>query len=128
MKKLLLVVLSLLLVVVAAGTVLADKANKGKFEGKAGDTIYVCACGEACKCGTIGLKEGTCGCGKELVKTKVSKVEKGKVFYKIDGKEQSSLQQGKFMCGCGEGCNCGFLSQKAGKCGCGKEMVKVKKS
>ena len=29
---------------------------------------YVCACGEACKCGTVSQKAGTCGCGKKLSK------------------------------------------------------------
>jgi hypothetical protein len=126
MKKLVLVVLALSLVVAAAGLLFADKGN-GMFSAKAGDEIYVCSCGEACKCGTLANKEGECGCGKPLVKATVSKVEKGKVFYKVDGKEISAPLQGKFMCGCGGGCNCGFVSQKAGKCGCGKDMVKVKK-
>jgi len=127
MKKLVLVVMALALVVAAAGLVFADKGGKGKFEGKAGDTIYVCSCGESCKCGTLASKDGECGCGKQLVKTTITKVEKGKVFYTVDGKELSAPQQGKFMCGCGAGCDCGFISQKEGNCGCGKPMVKVKK-
>jgi hypothetical protein len=127
MKKLVLVVMALTLVVAAAGLVFADKGSKGMFSAKAGDEIYVCACGESCKCGTLAKKDGECGCGQKLVETKVTKVEKGKVYYMIDGKELSAPQQGKFMCGCGEGCNCGFVSQKGGKCGCGKDMVKVKK-
>jgi hypothetical protein len=128
MKKLVLVVISLM-VVFAAGMAFADKAaKKGFFSAKAGDEIYVCNCGEACKCGTLAKKEGKCSCGKELVATTVTKVEDGKVFYKVGDKELSAPQQGKYMCGCGEGCNCGFISQKeGGKCGCGKPMVKVKK-
>ena len=126
MKKLVLVLVSLLIVFGVAGLVLAEKGTMGKFEGKAGDEIYVCACGESCKCGTIARKEGNCSCGKKMIKTTVTKVEKGKVYYKLEGKELSSPQQGKFTCGCGEGCDCGFISQKAGKCGCGKAMVKVK--
>lgn len=127
MKKSVLVVMALFFVVAAAGLVFADKGDKGLFSAKAGDEIYVCACGESCKCGTLAHKEGNCGCGKKLVKTSVTKIEKGKVFYTIDGKEFSAPQQGKFMCGCGDGCGCGFVSQKAGNCSCDKPMVKVKK-
>lgn len=29
---------------------------------------YTCACGEACNCGTISQKPGTCTCGKEMKK------------------------------------------------------------
>jgi hypothetical protein len=126
MKRLVLVVISLLFVFGATGLVFADKGEKGMFSAKAGDQIYVCGCGEACKCGTMGKKEGKCSCGKELVTATVTKVESGKVFYKIGDKELSAPQKGKFMCGCGEGCNCGFVSQKEGKCGCDKDMVKVK--
>lgn len=126
MKRLVLVVISLLFVFGAAGLVCADKGAKGMFSAKAGDEIYVCGCGEACKCSTLGLKEGKCSCGKDMVKTTVTKVEEGKVFYKVGDKELSALQKGKFMCGCGEACKCGYVSQKEGKCGCGKDMVKVK--
>jgi len=125
MKKMILVVLSLVFVFTAA-LAFADKGTKGMFTAKAGDEIYVCSCGEACKCGTLAHKEGECGCGKKLVEAKVTKVEKGKVFYKIGDKEYSAPQKGKFMCGCGEGCDCGFVSQKEGNCSCGKPMVKVK--
>jgi hypothetical protein len=30
-----------------------------------------------------------------------------------------------YACGCGAGCGCGTLSNKAGKCGCGKKMVQT---
>lgn len=125
MKKMILVVLSLVLVFSAA-LAFADKGTKGMFTAKAGDSIYVCACGESCKCGTLAKKDGNCSCGQKLVKATVTKIEKGKVFYKIGEKELSAPQQGKYECGCGEGCDCGFISQKEGKCGCGKDMVKVK--
>jgi hypothetical protein len=125
MKKLILLVVTLALVA-AASLVIADKGD-GIFAGKAGDQIYVCSCGEACKCGTLALKDGECGCGKPLVQATVTKVENGQVFYKVGDKELSAPQQGKFMCGCGEGCNCGFVSQKQGNCSCGKKMVKVGK-
>lgn len=125
MKKTLLLVISLLFLAFASA-VCADKGPKGQFAGKAGDTIYVCSCGAGCACGSLASKEGTCGCGKALVKSTVTRVEKGKVYYKLDGKELSAPVKGKYGCGCGEGCNCGSLSQKPGKCGCGSDMVKVK--
>ncbi|HIJ97334.1 MAG TPA: hypothetical protein HPP94_16685 [Desulfuromonadales bacterium] len=128
MKKSVLLVVSLLFVFAAVSFAFAEKGSLGKFEAKAGDSIYVCGCGEGCKCGSLATKEGKCGCGKDLVKATVSKVEKGKVFYSVDGKEISAPLQGKFGCGCGDGCNCGSVSQKGGKCGCGKDMVKVKES
>lgn len=126
MKKFVLLVISMLFVLSAAGLCLADKVTKGTFDAKAGDTIYVCGCGVGCDCGSLAKKEGKCGCGKELVKTTVTKVEKDKVFYKLDGKELSASTKGKYACGCGD-CNCGSISQKPGKCGCGKDMVKVSK-
>jgi hypothetical protein len=30
-----------------------------------------------------------------------------------------------YACGCGPGCPCGTMSNKAGKCGCGKPLVKT---
>lgn len=126
MKKLVLVVMALALVVAAAGVVLAAKEGNGLFSAKDGDQIYVCACGKACKCGTMAHKEGNCGCGQKLVPATVTKTEKGRVYYKIGDKEFSAPQQGTYACGCGEGCGCGFVSQKAGKCSCGNDMIKVK--
>jgi hypothetical protein len=126
MKKLVLLVMSLLLVVGAVGLVMADKGTKATFEAKAGDVIYVCGCGEGCDCGSLGKKEGKCDCGKKLVKTTVTKIEKDRLYYKLDGKELSAPITGKYACGCGDGCNCGSISQKPGKCGCGKDMIKVK--
>jgi len=124
MKKIILVVISLILVFSAA-LVFADLGTKGMFSAKAGDEIYVCACGESCKCGTLAKKEGDCGCGQQLVAATVTKVEKNTVFYKIGDKELSAPQRGKYECGCGKGCNCDFVSQKGGNCGCGKPMMKV---
>lgn len=127
MKKTVLLVVSLFFVFAVVGLACAAKGQgpNGKFAAKAGDTIYVCGCGDGCDCGTLALKEGQCGCGKDLVKTTVTKIDKKLVYYKVDGKELSAPIQGKYACGCGDGCNCGFVSQKPGKCGCDKDMVKV---
>jgi len=127
MKKIIVVVTSLLCVF-AVASAFAAKSSAGLFKAKAGDTIYVCGCGAECDCGTLSQKPGTCGCGKVLVETKVTKVEKGLVYYKlVDGKELSAPAKGKYMCGCGKGCKCTTVSQKPGKCGCNQEMVKVRK-
>lgn len=125
MKKFMLLMMTLLLVIGAAGLVLADKGIKSTFEAKAGDTIFVCGCGAGCDCGSLAKKAGKCGCGKEMVKSTVTRIDKDKVYYKLEGKELSAPVTGKYACGCGAGCNCGSISQKPGKCGCGKEMVKV---
>lgn len=128
MKRSVLLVLSLLFVFAAVSLAFAAKGPTGKFDAKAGDSIYVCGCGEACDCGSLSKKEGNCSCGKEMVKTTVNKVEKGRIFYTVAGKELSAPMTGKYACGCGEGCDCGSISQKAGKCACDKDMVKVKPS
>jgi hypothetical protein len=128
MKKSVLLVLSLLFVFAAVGLAFAAKGPDGKFDAKVGDEIYACACGAGCDCGTLGKQEGNCACGQKMAKTKVTKIEKGRVYYMIDGKELSAPTQGKYACGCGEGCNCGYIGQKPGKCGCDKDMVKVKQA
>ncbi len=126
MKRFVIVAVSLFFIVAGVSTALADKGQKGQFTTKAGEVIYVCSCGTGCDCGSLAKKEGTCGCGKSLVTSTVTKVEGGKVFYKLDGKELSAPITGTYACGCGEGCKCGSISQKPGKCSCGSNMVKVK--
>jgi len=127
MKKSVLLALSLLFVFAALSLAFAAKGPTGRFDAKSGDTIFVCGCGDGCGCGTLGKKEGKCTCGKVSVKTTVDKVENDKVFYTLDGKELSAPLTGKYACGC-EGCKCGSISQKPGKCACDKDMVKVKLS
>jgi len=126
MKKIGLVLLTFVFAFACVATVFADKGMSGKFEAKAGEEIYVCACGVGCNCGTLSKKEGTCGCGQKLVKTSVTKVDKNMVYYAVDGKELSAPQMGKYTCACGKGCNCGTVSQTPGKCGCGGDLVEVK--
>jgi len=92
---------------------------------KAGETIYVCACGAGCDCKTISRKEGNCGCGNPLVKSTVTKVEGEKVFAPVKGVEQSFPTKAAYTCGCGPECKCGTISQKPGKCGCGKDLKKM---
>ena len=88
---------------------------------KAGDEVYVCGCGEGCKCLTMSHKAGTCACGKDLVKATIDKVEKGKATVMVNGKAQVFKTTGKYVCACA-GCNCDTVSQKPGKCSCGKPL------
>jgi hypothetical protein len=127
MMKRMFVVLMSVMFVFAVATAFAARGTGVTFKAKTGDTIYVCGCGEGCDCGTLSKSAGTCGCGKALVETKVTKVEKGMVYYKLDDKELSAPAKGLYVCPCGKKCKCLTVSQKPGKCGCGQDLVKTKK-
>lgn len=119
MKKVL-----ILMVVFTLAFVTFAVADKTKMKVKVGDELYVCACGEGCPCDTMSRNAGQCTCGKDLVKTKVTKVEKGKITVESRGKPFISV--GKYACDCGPDCKCDTISQNPGNCTCGKEMVEVK--
>ncbi|MGB8088196.1 MAG: hypothetical protein WCE84_02165, partial [Candidatus Rhabdochlamydia sp.] len=53
----------------------AYQSSTGKLDVKAGEEYYVCNCTD-CPCDTISGVKGKCGCGNDLVKAKVTKVEK----------------------------------------------------
>jgi hypothetical protein len=126
MKKRLVVGLALLFALSAISVSFAA-VKGGKISLKAGDEIYVCGCGEKCDCGTISKKPGKCSCDKDLVKGTVSKVVKGKAYVIVDGKERVFKTTGKFQCPCGPSCDCDTISQKPGKCACGKDLEQVGK-
>jgi hypothetical protein len=119
MKKLL--ILAIVFTLAFATFVFADKT---KMTAKVGDELYVCACGEGCPCDTMSRNPGQCTCGKDLVKTKVTKVEKGKIT--VEARKKPFVSIGKYACDCGPDCKCDTISQKAGNCSCGKKMVEVK--
>ena len=121
MGKLMAIVISLVFAV-TAGLALAQSGAVDTI--KAGSSVYACGCGAGCNCGTMSNKAGKCGCGKPLVKTSVTKVEDGKAFYKMDGKEVTASTTGKYVCPC-TACACGTVSQKPGTCGCGMALKKV---
>ena len=98
-------------------------ADKTRMKAKVGDEIYVCACGEGCPCDMMSRNPGQCTCGKDMVKTKVTKVEKGKITVESRGKPFKS--KGKYACACGADCKCDTVSQNPGNCTCGKKMVEV---
>jgi hypothetical protein len=125
MKKFLVVLMVMVLGFGFSAISFSEPLKGGKLEVKAGDEIYVCSCGKGCDCYTVSKKEGKCTCGSALTKVKVTKVDKGKAFFMQDGKEASTTLTGKYNCACGPQCDCQTISQKPGKCGCGKEMTKV---
>ena len=92
---------------------------------KAGDELYVCGCGKGCDCDTMAMKAGKCVCGKKMVKGKVTKVEGGVAYIKAGKEEKAFKTVGLYACACGKGCDCNTISQKPGKCVCGKPMKMV---
>ena len=117
-----LVVLALALAV--SGLAFAAEAEKTNL--KVGDTYYVCGCPMEC-CGTVSSKEGECGCKKPLVKATVTRVEDGKAYFKLEDqeKEKEFKTAGLYVCDCPPACKCNTISDKPGKCACGKEMKKL---
>ena len=91
-----------------------------------GDEVYVCGCGDSCPCRTISRNPGQCTCGKDLVKSKVVKVEEGMAVLDVNGKEETFPTTGKYACACGPSCNCDTISQSPGNCTCGQPMAPVK--
>jgi hypothetical protein len=116
---LLLVILSLILV----GSAFAAESNK--LDLKVGDKLYVCGCGKGCDCDTMAMKPGKCVCGKPMVKGTVTKVGDGTAVIKTKKGQQTFKTVGLYSCACGKGCDCGTISQKPGKCVCGKPMKKA---
>ena len=122
----LMVLVMMFMTLLAGGVAQAADTHKGHLTLKMGDEVYVCGCGEACPCRMMALKAGKCTCGKDLVKAKVTKVEKDTATVTINGKEEVFPTKGKYTCACGEACKCGSISQVPGKCVCGKDMEPVK--
>ena len=122
MKRLFVLTCAVVFAFVFIGTAAADK----KIAFKKGDEVYVCGC-EGCPCLTMSKKAGKCGCGKDLVKTTIDKVVKGKAYVTVEGKTMIFKTSGKYVCACGSGCNCGAISQKPeGTCPCGKPLKSAK--
>jgi hypothetical protein len=119
MKKLL--ILSVVFVLAFAAAAFAAKTS---MTAKVGDELLVCPCGDDCKCDTMARNPGKCSCGKDMIKAKVTKVEKGKLT--MDSRKRPFVSTGKFACGCGPDCKCDTISQNPGNCTCGKPLVEVK--
>lgn len=116
--------ISLLVTAVLALAVVAF-ADKTLPVYKQGESVYVCACGEACECKTMARKAGNCTCGKALGKAVITSVKGDMAMVKLEGKELAFPTKAKYACACGEACDCGTIGQNPGKCVCGKEMKKV---
>jgi hypothetical protein len=114
----------ILMVIFTLAFVTFAVADKTKMKAKVGDELYVCACGEGCPCDTMSRNAGQCSCGKDMVKTKVTKVEKGKIT--MASRSKPFISVGKYVCDCGPDCKCDTISQNPGNCTCGKKMVEVK--
>ncbi len=121
MKRLFVLACAVVFAFVFIGAAAADT----KITFKKGDEVYVCGC-EGCPCLTMSKKPGKCGCGKDLVKTTIDKVKRGKAYVMVDGKTKVFKTKGKYACACGADCNCSTISQKPGDCSCGKPMKAVK--
>ena len=92
---------------------------------KAGDTVHVCGCGEGCHCASIKAEPGKCGCGKDLIPAKVTKVEGTTVTVDRGGKPGETSFKAAYKCGCGAQCGCNTVALAPGKCHCGKDLVKA---
>jgi len=105
-------------------------ADSNKMDLKVGEQAFVCNCGPSCDCMTMSKKPGECVCNKPLAKAEVVYVDGDWAVMKIpEGESSYRLQAfktvGKYACACGPECDCNTISQKPGKCVCGREMKKV---
>jgi hypothetical protein len=116
--------LFVLMIVLAISVATFALADKGTMTPKVGDELYVCGCGDGCKCDMMSTNPAQCPCGKDLVKSKVTKVEEGKIT--MDVRNRPFVSIGKYVCACGPECKCNTISQNPGNCSCGKKMIEVK--
>jgi hypothetical protein len=88
----------------AAGTVCEKCAAKRHIISVKDGKAQCCDCKKDCKC-TVKEGDTKCSCGKDV---------------------KTCDLKGKFVCDCPDGCKCMKISDKAGKCDCGKELKEVK--
>ena len=115
---------ALLIVAMATGAF----SGVSRLNLKVGEEIYACNPGAGCPYQTLSLDSGKCNCGSDLVKARVVKVERDVAYLQAPGweKPRPFKTVGKYACACGRKCKCTVISQKLGKCPCGKEMRPVK--
>lgn len=93
-----------------------------------GDEVYACACGPECDCGTLSRVANVCGCGRDLVKARVVKVDAEEATLVVNDREKVFRTSGRYTCECIENCGCGTISQKPGKCSCGRILLPLRKN
>lgn len=123
--------LSPLLLVIPLCLLIITHAHSGtgaRLELREGDEVYACASFPECGFGTLSRVSNVCGCGRTLVKARVIKVEgeKGTLF--VDGRAKAFRTVGRYVCDCRENCGCGTISQKPGKCACGRILLPLRKT
>lgn len=92
----------------------------------AGEEVYACPC-TTCECMNLSMKPGKCVCGKELVKSKVLSNHDSKLLLVVNGKKADYPLTAKYVCGGGPACDYKTVSQKPGKCSCGRDLVQAGK-
>ena len=92
-KKSLYLFFAIMLSVSIATIAFADSPEK--MDLKVGDEIYACNCGEGCDCKTLSRLPGKCGCGNDLVKAKVVKIEDGMAWHICRPKDGKSREPSK---------------------------------
>jgi len=141
-RKIFFILTVMLTVVIFVSLVSAEGKRTGSK--KRSDILYVCNCGDDCKCNTVSTMPGKCTCDTKLVPMHVLKIEGSEAVLcrcgkgctcKIDPNDPTKCGCGKpvkrvdikgmYVCNCGPDCNCNTISDKPGKCKCGVDLKKV---
>lgn len=96
---------------------------ESRIELREGDEVYACGCGKECGCGTLSRVANRCACGRELVKSRVVRIEGEHAILVVDRREKVFRTAGRYGCGCMKDCGCGTISQRPGKCACGRILL-----
>ncbi len=117
----------LLFLCLAAAAASRAASPEGRIDLRPGDEVYACACGPECDCGTLSRVANRCGCGRDLVKATVLRVEKDRAILRVNGVEREFATTGRYACVCKQECGCDTISQQPGKCSCGRILLPLEK-
>ena len=108
------------------------------------DLMYVCACGPECDCGAAAVEPGECGCGKEMAKAHMLKMDgnvatvcscAGDCTCELNAEDETMCScgqpvkqvnlegKGLYYCNCGGSCTCNHIASEPGECHCGMALV-----